>query len=593
MKKSTLLFIALFLIARCLLAQVSCVTMTCPNSVTQTALSTSCSAVVNYSAPIVVNNCAAAAGSQTFSFTGSTQTFVVPSGVTTLTVETWGAQGGANWVNNTNFGGYSKGTFTVTPGQVLEVRAGGQPTSTAGGYNGGGTGDGAGKGGGGASDVRVAPYTLNDRIIVGAGGGGAGYWSNLHVVGGVGGGLVGGDGYRNTTADPGGLGGTQSAGGAHGTCASFSNTIMQGTFGIGGNAGGASCGCEGYGGGGGWYGGASSGNCRGGGGGSGYILPTATNTMFAAGTNTANGKVVISYPGGAATATTSLVSGLASGASFPVGTTVQTFSVVTSNSASASCSFSVTVADLTTPTITCPPNLNSCVQSPSLAVYNNLSPVSVVDNCTTSVTFVKSGVTTGTGVTTANGSYNLGLTTVTYTAMDLAGNTGTCSFNVLVGLLPSLTVTTSNSLICAGQAATLIASGVANTYSWNTGATSSSIVVSPTVTTSYTVAGINANPACSSLYFITQNVNPCLGLNDQENTQSEVQILPNPNKGVFIMATSQTGTFKVINAIGQLILEQAFQSGEQRIDLSEQAKGIYTIRLESPQGIITRKVVIE
>ncbi|MBT5733380.1 hypothetical protein HOI27_01100, partial [bacterium] len=31
-------------------------------------------------------------GSQTFSYTGSQQTFTVPSGVTTITIKMWGAQ---------------------------------------------------------------------------------------------------------------------------------------------------------------------------------------------------------------------------------------------------------------------------------------------------------------------------------------------------------------------------------------------------------------------------------------------------------------------------------------------------------------------
>ena len=147
-----------------------------------------------------------AGGTQTFNYTGSAQTFIVPAGVTSIDMECWGAQGGANWINNTNFGGYSKGTIAVTPGETLTIYVGNQPTTIAGGFNGGGAGDGAGRAGGGASDVRQGGTGLNNRIIVAAGGGGAGYWSSLHVVGGVGGGanLSGGDGYRNTISDPGG-----------------------------------------------------------------------------------------------------------------------------------------------------------------------------------------------------------------------------------------------------------------------------------------------------------------------------------------------------------------------------------------------------
>lgn len=234
-------------------------------------------------------------GTQTFAFTGGVQTFIVPGCVDSITMDVYGAQGGANWVNNTNFGGRVTAKLAVTTGETLTVYVGGQPTvGTTAGYNGGGLGDGAGKGGGGGTDVRRGAASLNDRIIVGGGGGGAGYWSNLHVVGGQGGGLVGQDGYR-APADAGGLGGNQTAGGASGTCVNFNVTSMQGFFGQGGSPFTFNCGCEGYGGGGGWYGGAGSGNCRGGGGGSSYTIPGATSVVHTQGARVGNGQVIFTW----------------------------------------------------------------------------------------------------------------------------------------------------------------------------------------------------------------------------------------------------------------------------------------------------------
>ena len=210
------------------------------------------------------------------------------------TTEVDGAQGGANWVDNVNFGGRTEATIAVTPGETLTVFVGEQPTSLAGGFNGGGAGETGGRGGGGASDIRRGGIALTDRVVVAGGGGGAGFWSNLHVIGGVGGGLQGADGSRNGT-DPGGVGATQSAPGPYGTCASLMNPVTAGAFGVGGAPSG--CGCEGYGGGGGWYGGAGSGNCRGGGGGSGYVDPVgSTNVVLTAGgAAPGNGSVTIRY----------------------------------------------------------------------------------------------------------------------------------------------------------------------------------------------------------------------------------------------------------------------------------------------------------
>ena len=77
---------------------------------------------------------------------------------------------------------------------------------------------------------------------------------------------------------------------------------------------------------------------------------------------------------------------------------------------------------------------------------------------------------------------------------------------------PTVTATSSaggggGGVICAGQSATLSASG-ASTYSWSTGATSSSIVVSPTTTTSYTLGGSNIGVCIQSSIVMTVTVNP-------------------------------------------------------------------------------------
>ncbi|MEM6297074.1 MAG: choice-of-anchor D domain-containing protein, partial [Bacteroidota bacterium] len=67
---------------------------------------------------------------------------------------------------------------------------------------------------------------------------------------------------------------------------------------------------------------------------------------------------------------------------------------------------------------------------------------------------------------------------------------------VTVNPLPVITVTPSNTIITAGQSVTLTASG-GTFYTWSTGATTTSITVSPTVTTAYTVTGTGAN-GCSA-----------------------------------------------------------------------------------------------
>ncbi len=176
---------------------------------------------------------------QTFSYTGSVQTYTVPAGVTSLTIEAWGAEG----YGNEGEGGYVSADLAVTAGEVLEIYVGGEGIGTTSGYNGGGQGGssthGQGGSGGGASDVRRGAYTLNDRIIVAGGGGGtSGNCGNNSAEGGHGGGLIGMSGcvFSCSSCQYTGAGGTQTAGGiagptTHGSCGGNND----GVFGIGGS----------------------------------------------------------------------------------------------------------------------------------------------------------------------------------------------------------------------------------------------------------------------------------------------------------------------------------------------------------------------
>ena len=233
-----------------------------------------------------------------FAYTGAVQSFTVPSGVDSVFMQVWGAEGGYGTDNSSNSsnrggkGGYSEGKMAVNAGDVLHVYVGGKGQNSvgaananlAGGFNGGGStgntshsGSGGGAGGG-ASDVRVNSQSLYARAIVAGGGGGWGYPNESTA--GVGGGLQGTAGIGSTAAQANSTGGTQVAGGTcSGTYGGAAGGV--GTFGAGGAGGRTGSNAGGAGGGGGWWGGAGgqSGNgnsCKAGGGGSGYIWTAAT-----------------------------------------------------------------------------------------------------------------------------------------------------------------------------------------------------------------------------------------------------------------------------------------------------------------------------
>lgn len=249
-----------------------------------------------------------------FDYIGSVQTATLTPG--TYKLECWGGQGGTYSSYIGGYGGYSKGTITLTEATTVYVSVGGagSSSSTAAGFNGGGTGISSGRGGGGATDVRISQNSLYSRVIVAGGGGGAGVTSaNVNPCG-CGGGEYGGDGYYNDTTGSYTTGQNRCGGSASQTAGGITwSTGTQATFGQGGNASGYSCG----GGGGGWYGGGgaydsdSDSDGRWGGGGSGYVYTSSTaknypngcllnSTHYLTNTQTIAGNTSFTSPTGSA-----------------------------------------------------------------------------------------------------------------------------------------------------------------------------------------------------------------------------------------------------------------------------------------------------
>ncbi|MCE7922055.1 MAG: HYR domain-containing protein [Haliscomenobacteraceae bacterium CHB4] len=120
-----------------------------------------------------------------------------------------------------------------------------------------------------------------------------------------------------------------------------------------------------------------------------------------------------------------LISGLPSGAFFPVGTTTNVWQVTDASGNTATCSFTVTVNDVQPPTITCPANIvknNDPDQCGAIVTY---ATPTFSDNCP--------GVTIEQIAGLPSGSFfPVGTTTNVFKATDAAGNMSTCSFTVTV-----------------------------------------------------------------------------------------------------------------------------------------------------------------
>ncbi|MBS1647302.1 MAG: gliding motility-associated C-terminal domain-containing protein [Bacteroidetes bacterium] len=142
---------------------------------------------------------------------------------------------------------------------------------------------------------------------------------------------------------------------------------------------------------------------------------------------------------------------------------------------------------------------SGCAPSSPLTLTLTVNPVPTVTvNNATVCSGVAASLTAGGAVSyswnTGSTSNPLSVspsTTTSYTVTGTDANscTNTAVANVTVN--PNPTVTVNNASICSGGTATLTAGG-ANTYTWSSLSTGDSLIVNPTVSTSYTVLGMTA-----------------------------------------------------------------------------------------------------
>ncbi len=315
--------------------------------------------------------------------------------------------------------------------------------------------------------------------------------------------------------------------------------------------------------------------------------PTVTTTYTVTGTdanNCTNTSVrtitVNTLPAVGSTVTNSVICSGATTTLNGTGATTYTWS----NGVVNGTSFSPTVT--TTYTVT-GSDANNCTNTSVKTITVNALPVIVIASPTVicsgqSATLTASGADTyswTTGATSASVTVSPTLTT-TYSVVgtSTAGCTGSLTRTVAVNALPNVTASSNASLICSGQSATITAIG-GNTYSWNTGATTSSIVVTPTTQTTYTVQGTDGN-GCSKTTTVTQNVSACTGIQSLAGSNDmQMNVYPNPTSGQFTIESGSSGDLILTNVVGQVIMNAHIGEGKHTVDISREVSGIYFVRL--------------
>jgi len=182
---------------------------------------------------------------------------------------------------------------------------------------------------------------------------------------------------------------------------------------------------------------------------------------------------------------------------------------------------SITVSPATTTTYTVNGSTSGCSAAQKATVVTVIpTPTVTVSATSTSICANSSATLTAggasvylwsTGATTSSINVNPASTTTYTVTGSVATPLGTCSSvpqTITINVISTPTITVTAATICSGNTATLTASG-ASVYLWNTGATTSSIAITPTTTTTYIVNGSTSGcPAAEQTGVVTVNPTP-------------------------------------------------------------------------------------
>lgn len=183
-------------------------------------------------------------------------------------------------------------------------------------------------------------------------------------------------------------------------------------------------------------------------------------------------------------------------------------------------------------------------------------------------------------------------TTYSLTVTDVYNCTQTYEYTMNTIPTPTVLATTSNTLICTGNSATLTAIG-ADTYLWSSGSSSDTEVVSPTSLTDYTVTGTGVN-GCSSNAIVTQSVSLCTSI-ESLAANNQIDLYPNPTTGVlnFDLKTINPDTkIHVYNTLGVLVLSENLTNTGNQIRIDALSTGMYVAKItENNRVLFVKKIV--
>jgi hypothetical protein len=160
--------------------------------------------------------------------------------------------------------------------------------------------------------------------------------------------------------------------------------------------------------------------------------------------------------------------------------------------------------------------------------------------------------------------------------------------------LQTLQINSTNTLLCTGQTTTLLANG-ASSYKWNTGQSGNTIIVSPGVSSVFTVTSTDLQ-SCGNQATIAIQISDCAFMRDEVKLLQSATIFPNPNNGnfrIYLPDEVKEAILKIYSSQGRLVIEKSVHVADEII-CNELMQGLYYYEVVTRTNTLGRtKLIIE
>jgi hypothetical protein len=154
---------------------------------------------------------------------------------------------------------------------------------------------------------------------------------------------------------------------------------------------------------------------------------------------------------------------------------------------------------------------------------------------------------------------------------------------------PTVIIASSSPVACVGETVALSVSG-ANSYLWSNGSTNNLILITPSLSTNYSVSGMASNN-CTASATITQVISDCTGIPEQVN--DVLRVFPNPAHGFFNLAGDEATEVSVVDEQGATVRRLVLnENNGYNVCISDLNEGLYVLLARTQQRLVIRKVIV-